>query len=52
VKIVSVKPGDTVESMSRRMQGGDRPMERFRIINGLDQRAALRPNDHVKIVVD
>ena len=52
VKIVSVKPGDTVESMSRRMQGVDRPMERFRIINGLDQRAALRPNDHVKIVVD
>ncbi|CEG10393.1 Putative Zn-dependent protease [Afipia felis] len=52
VKIVSVKPGDTVESMSRRMQGVDRPLERFRIINGLDQRAALRPNDRVKIVVD
>ncbi len=52
VKIVAVKPGDTVESMSRRMQGVDRPLERFRIINGLDQRAALRPNDRVKIVVD
>ena len=52
VKVVSVKPGDTVESMARRMQGVDRPLERFRIINGLDQRAALRPNDRVKIVVD
>jgi len=38
--------------MARRMQGVDRPLERFRIINGLDQRAALRPNDRVKIVVD
>ncbi len=52
VKVVSVKPGDTVESMARRMQGVDRPLERFRIINGLDQRASLRPNDRVKIVVD
>ena len=52
LKVVSVKPGDTAESMSRRMQGVDRPLERFRIINGLDQRGALRPNDRVKIVVD
>lgn len=52
LRVVSVKPGDTVESMARRMQGVDRPLERFRIINGLDQRASLRPNDHVKIVVD
>jgi len=52
LRVVSVKPGDTVESMARRMQGVDRPLERFRIINGLDQRAALRPNDRVKIVVD
>jgi predicted Zn-dependent protease len=52
LRVVPVKPGDTVESMARRMQGVDRPLERFRIINGLDQRAALRPNDRVKIVVD
>jgi predicted Zn-dependent protease len=52
IKIVSVKPGDTVESMSRRMQGVDRPLERFRILNGLDQHASLRQNDRVKIVVD
>ena len=52
VKVVAVRPGDTVESMARRMQGVDRPLERFRIINGLDQRASLRPNDRVKIVVD
>ncbi|CAM5288177.1 putative metalloprotease yggG OS=Afipia felis OX=1035 GN=yggG PE=4 SV=1 [Afipia felis] len=52
IKIVSVKPGDTVESMSRRMQGVDRPLERFRILNGLDQHASLRQNERVKIVVD
>ena len=52
LRVVAVKPGDSVESMSRRMQGVDRPLERFRILNGLDQRASLRPNDHVKIVVD
>jgi predicted Zn-dependent protease len=52
IKVVSVKPGDTVESMSRRMQGVDRPLERFRILNGLDQHASLRQNERVKIVVD
>jgi len=52
IRVVTVKPGDTVESMARRMQGIDRPLERFRILNGLDQHAALKPNERVKIVVD
>jgi predicted Zn-dependent protease len=52
VRVVTVRPGDTVESLARRMQGVDRPLERFRILNGLDQYAALKPNERVKIVVD
>jgi predicted Zn-dependent protease len=52
LKIVTVKPGDTVESLSHRMQGVDHPAERFRILNGLDMRAALKPKDRVKIIVD
>jgi len=52
IKIVSVKPGDTVESLASRMQGVDRPIERFRLLNGLDARAMLKPQDRVKIVVD
>lgn len=52
LKIVTVKPGDTAESLSRRMQGVDHPVERFRILNGLDMRAALKPKDRVKIIVD
>ncbi len=52
LKVVTVKPGDTVESLSQRMQGVDRPQERFRILNGLDARASVKPRDRIKIVVD
>jgi predicted Zn-dependent protease len=47
-----VQPGDTVESLSHRMAGVDRPAERFRILNGLDAHAQVKVRDLVKIVVD
>jgi predicted Zn-dependent protease len=52
IKVVTVQPGDTVESLSHRMQGVDRPVERFRVLNGLDARSTVKPHDRVKIVVD
>jgi len=52
IKVITVQPGDTVETLSHRMQGVDRPMERFRILNGLDARANVKPRERVKIVVD
>lgn len=52
IRVITVQPGDTVESLSHRMSGVDRPAERFRILNGLDARATLKPRDRVKIVVD
>lgn len=52
IKIITVQPGDTAESLSYRMQGVDRPLERFRVLNGLEARATLKPRDRVKIVVD
>ncbi len=52
IKIITVQPGDTVESLSYRMQGVDHPAERFRVLNGLEPRATLKPRDRVKIVVD
>lgn len=52
IKIVTVQPGETVESMAHRMQGVDRPADRFRVLNGLDARATIKPRDRVKIVVD
>ena len=52
IKVINVQPGDTVESLSHRMAGVDRPAERFRILNGLDAHAQVKPRDRVKIVVD
>jgi predicted Zn-dependent protease len=52
IKVITVQPGDTVESLSHRMVGVDRPAERFRILNGLDAHAQVKVRDLVKIVVD
>lgn len=52
IKVITVQPGDTVESLSHRMAGVDHPTERFRVLNGLDPRAQVKVRDRVKIVVD
>jgi len=52
IKVINVQPGDTVESLSHRMAGVDRPAERFRILNGLEAHAQVKARDRVKIVVD
>ena len=52
IKVINVQPGDTVESLSHRMSGVDRPIERFRVLNGLDAHAQVKPRDRVKIVVE
>ena len=52
IKVITVQPGDTVESLSHRMAGVDRPVERFRVLNGLDAHAQIKARDRVKIVVD
>jgi predicted Zn-dependent protease len=52
IKVITVQPGDTVESLSHRMSGVDRPIERFRVLNGLDGKAQVKVRDRVKIVVD
>jgi predicted Zn-dependent protease len=52
IKVITVQPGDTVESLAHRMSGVDHPTERFRALNGLDARAQAKVRDRVKIVVD
>ncbi|WP_044538086.1 M48 family metalloprotease [Bradyrhizobium sp. LTSP885] len=52
IKVINVQPGDTVESLSHRMAGVDHPADRFRVLNGLDVHAQVKPRDRVKIVVD
>jgi len=52
IKVINVQPGDTVESLSHRMAGVDRPADRFRILNGIEAHAQVKARDRVKIVVD
>jgi predicted Zn-dependent protease len=52
ISVITVQPGDTVESLAHRMSGVDRPIERFRVLNGLDAHAQVKVRDRVKIVVD
>ena len=52
LKIITVQPGDTVESLSHRMAGVDRQLERFRILNGLDAKSTVKARDRVKIVAE
>ena len=52
IKVITAQPGDTVESLSHRMAGVDHPVERFRVLNGLDARGQIKARDRIKIVVD
>ena len=52
LRIVTVRPGDTVEKLGARMAYHDRQVERFRVLNGLDVKDKLKPGDLVKLVVE
>ena len=52
LKIITAQPGDTVESLSHRMAGVDRQIERFRILNGLDAKSTIKARDRVKLVAE
>jgi len=51
LKIVTVKPGDTVETLAARMPL-HHPVERFRVLNGLEPGQQPKPGDQVKLVVE
>ena len=50
--VVTVREGDTVGSLAARMQGTDRRLELFRLLNGFNPGDALEPGSKVKIVID
>ena len=52
IKIVTVGRGDNIERLAARMAVNDRPVERFRVLNGLGANDAVTPGSRVKIVVD
>jgi predicted Zn-dependent protease len=51
IDVVTVAPGDTVQSMSRRMAYHDYQLERFLALNGLGNNARLAPGQKVKVVI-
>ena len=50
IEVVSVRAGDTVQSLARRMAFDDYQIDRFVALNGLDANSALRAGQQVKIV--
>ncbi|MGQ7793744.1 M48 family metalloprotease [Faunimonas sp. B44] len=51
ISIVTAKSGDTVASLAARMQGTERRLELFRLLNGLDAQATIEPGQKVKLTV-
>ena len=51
IDVVTVRPGDTVQSLGSRMAYRDFRLDRFLAINGLDANSRLVPGQKVKLVV-
>jgi len=51
IDVVTVRRGDTIQSLSDRMEYDDAKVERFRVLNGLSSTDSLRAGQKVKIVV-
>ncbi len=51
IDIVTVRSGDTVQSLARRMAYSDYQTERFLVLNGLSSNARLTPGQKVKVVI-
>jgi predicted Zn-dependent protease len=51
IDVVTVRAGDTIQSLASRMAYSDLQVERFMTLNGIRGNAALRPGDKMKIVV-
>jgi len=52
LRIVTVKPGDTVGSLAASMVGVDRKLDLFRVLNALPTGATVSAGDKVKIVTE
>ncbi|MCO6188063.1 M48 family metalloprotease [Rhizobium sp. L1K21] len=50
VRVVTVRPGDTVASLAGRMRGTDRKLELFRLINALPVGGSVSAGQKVKII--
>ena len=48
--VVTVKPGDTVQSLAGRMAYSDAKLERFLVLNGLQSNSTLQAGQKIKII--
>jgi len=51
IHVVTVTPGDTVQSLANRMAYRDYKLDRFLVLNGLGPNATIAPGQRVKLVV-
>jgi predicted Zn-dependent protease len=51
IHVVSVKAGDTLQSLANRMAYRDYQLDRFLVLNGLSANSTLSPGEKVKLVV-
>jgi predicted Zn-dependent protease len=52
LKIITVKAGDTIESLAAHMTHVEQPVTRFRVLNGLAHTAKLKAGDRAKILIE
>ncbi|MFD2238353.1 M48 family metalloprotease [Aureimonas populi] len=52
IRIVTARAGDTESSIAAKMQGVDRRVELFRLLNGLEGGGAVRPGERYKIIAE
>lgn len=51
IHVVTVRPGDTLQSLASRMAYRDYQLDRFLVLNGMTANSALVPGHRVKLVV-
>lgn len=50
IRVVSVKPGDTAQSLSKKMAFSSHQLQRFLVLNGLNSPQSLRAGQRVKLI--
>lgn len=52
IRVVTVRPGDTVATLAAQMVGVDRKLDMFRLINAMSSSATISAGSKVKIITD
>jgi predicted Zn-dependent protease len=52
IAVVTAAPGDTIDTLAAKMVTPNRPLEYFRLLNGLDPADSITPGEHYKIVTE